>query len=116
MNWRQCILKCITYVFAERFLLGGSKPYCHDKLGCFPLTGDFAERPVGFNPNSRETVNTQFNVSLSLTDVPLALYYCCTLSTCFMFYTLHFTANSNLKIKELYILPGTETFAEEPRL
>ncbi|XP_067933200.1 pancreatic lipase-related protein 2-like [Watersipora subatra] len=46
----------------KRFLFGSSKPYCHEKLGCFPMTGDFAERPVGLAPNSRETVNTQFTL------------------------------------------------------
>lgn len=54
-----------NYYFVERFLFG-SKTYCHEKLGCFPKDGDFRGRFVNFNPNSRETINTQFTVSLNL--------------------------------------------------
>ncbi|KAF6020902.1 hypothetical protein EB796_020817 [Bugula neritina] len=46
----------------KRFLFSSDEPYCHDKLGCFPIDGDFSDRPVNFNPNSRETINTQFTL------------------------------------------------------
>jgi len=53
--------RCAAEIRDKRFLWGTST-YCHDKLGCFPKDGDFRERLVNFDPNSRETIDTKFTL------------------------------------------------------